>query len=457
MKINQNNINKIDNNLMDNTKNIFCEECTDDIILAKDNDVLTSESNEKKPKKLRKQCIHGERHDRCRECSKSSFCVHDKRKDGCRECCNKSNFCPHDKQKIKCKICNSDAVCLHGRFKNSCKDCGTVNLCEHGKIKSKCVDCDGSCVCIHKRQKAQCVECRGSQICIHTKRKADCVDCHGSQICIHKKNKSKCVICDGSCICVHKKIKTQCIICNGSSICLHKIQKASCIKCNGSRICIHTRQKSTCKKCHGGEICVHNKRKQYCKSCGGTSLCKSEWCDTYGNRKYEGYCVFCYTNLFPDKIMTRNYKTKELNVVDHIKEHYSEFTWVCDKRIQDGCSKKRPDLLLDLGTHIIIVEVDENAHTDYDCSCENKRLMELSKDVGYRPIVFIRFNPDQYTDINGKIIKSCWKINKVSGILQIDPKKEDEWKERIGTLCEQIQYWIDNQSEKMVEIIELFY
>ena len=30
-----------------------------------------------------------------------------------------------------------------------------------------------------------------------------------------------------------------------------------------------------------------------------------------------------------------------------------------DKRIKCGCSKRRPDLLLDLGTHVIIVEIDE--------------------------------------------------------------------------------------------------
>jgi len=48
--------------------------------------------------------------------------------------------------------------------------------------------------------------------------------------------------------------------------------------------------------------------------------------------------------------------------------------------------------MCDLGTHILIVEIDENAHAVYDCSCENKRLMELSQDVGHRPIVFIRFN-----------------------------------------------------------------
>ena len=95
----------------------------------------------------------------------------------------------------------------------------------------------------------------------------------------------------------------------------------------------------------------------------------------------------------------RNYKTKEKYVVDQIKQTFTNFTWVADKKVQDGCSRRRPDLLLDMGSHIIIVEIDENKHTDYDCSCENKRLMELSQDLQHRPIVFIRFNPDNYSKI----------------------------------------------------------
>jgi hypothetical protein len=35
--------------------------------------------------------------------------------------------------------------------------------------------------------------------------------------------------------------------------------------------------------------------------------------------------------------------------------------------------------------------------------------------------------------------------------------KQPEWDERIETLKQQIQYWIDNPTEKTIEIIELFY
>jgi len=32
-----------------------------------------------------------------------------------------------------------------------------------------------------------------------------------------------------------------------------------------------------------------------------------------------------------------------------------------------------------------------------------------------------------------------------------------EWEERINILNQQIQYWIDNKTNKTIEIIELFY
>ena len=166
----------------------------------------------------------------------------------------------------------------------------------------------------------------------------------------------------------------------------------------------------------------------------------------------------CFVNN-PDnanKPAMRNYKTKEMCVVNCIMQHYTQFTWVADRRVQGGCSLRRPDLLLDMGSHIIIVEIDENKHTGYDCSCEHKRLMEISQDLQYRPIVFIRFNPDSYKGQDGVIVKSCWKLNK-SGIMSIIARKHGEWEQRLETLILQIQYWVDNPTEKMVEIVELFY
>ena len=41
--------------------------------------------------------------------------------------------------------------------------------------------------------------------------------------------------------------------------------------------------------------------------------------------------------------------------------------------------------------------------------------------------------------------------------MTITKSKQPEWEERINCLKQQIQYWIDNPTEKTVEIVELFY
>ena len=185
--------------------------------------------------------------------------------------------------------------------------------------------------------------------------------------------------------------------------------------------------------------------------------CKSEWCLTRVSTKYDGHCLFCYMNLFPDKPVSRNYKTKEYSVVEYIKTKFPNLNWIADKIILGGCSKRRPDLLLDLFYQIIIIEVDENQHTDYDCSCQNKRIMELSQDLGHRPIVFIRFNPDDYKK-DGINITSCWGKNN-KGICIVKKSKKDEWMQRLHTLEEHINYWInsENTTNKTIETIQLFY
>ena len=185
--------------------------------------------------------------------------------------------------------------------------------------------------------------------------------------------------------------------------------------------------------------------------------CLSEWCNTQVRlHKYDGYCLFCYIHLFPDKPVTKNYKTKEKNVADFVLQQFSNFSWVTDKKIQHGCSRRRPDLLLDLGYQVIIIEIDENQHTDYDCSCENKRLMEISQDIGFRPLVIIRFNPDSYVNKNNQIIKSCWRANQ-SGIYIITKDNNNEWNNRLQILHNQIEYWSNNMTNKTIEVIHLFY
>ena len=209
----------------------------------------------------------------------------------------------------------------------------------------------------------------------------------------------------------------------------------------------------------------NKKKPTHCSGCKLENMidiknpkCKSEWCDILiSNKKYRGYCLFCFMNLFPNEKVSRNYKTKEIAVSDYIKTEFPDMDWICDKQIYGGCSKKRPDLLLDLGYQILIIEIDENQHRDYDSSCESFRLVQISQDLNHRPIIFIRFNPDDYLD-NDKNITSCWGING-NGICVVKKSKKREWNERLNILKNTVNYWKneEHKTDKTIEVIELFY
>ncbi len=114
---------------------------------------------------------------------------------------------------------------------------------------------------------------------------------------------------------------------------------------------------------------------------------------------------------------------------------FQDETWICDMRIEGGCSTRRPDLFLDMGSHIVIVEVDENKHDAYDCTYENRRLMEISQDLNHRHIVIIRFNPDGYVDTEQGRIPSPWAYDK-EGVSTIRRRWKKAWESRLEVLAE---------------------
>jgi len=259
-------------------------------------------------------------------------------------------------------------------------------------------------------------------------------------------------------LCEHGIETRRCKHCGGNQICQHDRIKSLCVICGGGGICEHNKRRTECLKCKGSQTCQHGKHKRRCNHCRGTDLCNNTWCETRKSSKYEGFCMPCFVNNPEnrDKPAMKNFKTKEKEVVDRIRDTFPDYTWIADKQVQDACSRRRPDLLLDLGTHIIIIEVDENKHSNYDCACENKRLMEISKDLQHRPIVLIRFNPDSYKNEEGILVKSCWRLNQL-GVMTIVSTKQKEWQERLNCLKYQVQYWINNRTDKTIETIQLFY
>ena len=310
--------------------------------------------------------------------------------------------------------------------------------------------------CFHGKSKSRCKECGGGAFCIHDKYKSRCKECGGGAFCIHDKHKSICRDCNGSAICIHDKYKSICRDCNGSAFCIHDKHKSICRDCGGRAICIHDKYKARCKECGGSAICIHDKQKAQCKECGGSSLCKTPLCASYKSKKFDGYCLRCFVYIHPDAPIIKNYKTKERTVVDFITEQFPQYDWINDKRIVDGCSKRRPDMLLDLGSHLVIIEIDENKHDSYTAECEIKRLNDISLDVGCRPIFMIRFNPDAYVK-NGIKITSCWGINGTTKTLMIKKSKIDDWNYRLECLKNNIMQSVIIPLLEPIQIVELFY
>ena len=186
--------------------------------------------------------------------------------------------------------------------------------------------------------------------------------------------------------------------------------------------------------------------------------CLSEWCDTrVTTNKYDGYCTHCFKNLKPnDPRMSKiRSKTKEELVREFINEHFEDF--VHDKPIEYGgcvCSMRRrvDHRKLVKGT-MLAIETDEFQHKSYEAQEEEIRYDDLFIGGHSGKWIFIRFNPDGYTDSKGK---------KRKGMLQANGNRNsEEVKRRLTYLKEQINKQIKriecDENTEIFEIHKLFY
>ena len=139
------------------------------------------------------------------------------------------------------------------------------------------------------------------------------------------------------------------------------------------------------------------------------------------------------------------YLREQLKLPEHIKE------LPCDKVVNRECNLYRPDLPYDCGTHIVIIECDEEQHKGYNweaCAsnrslkhAEEKRMYEIMLSYECKPVIFIRWNPDSYK-VNGVVNK---KFNQA--------KRLDILKKWIDYCC-QIEL---SQLKGLVQYKQLFY
>ena len=180
---------------------------------------------------------------------------------------------------------------------------------------------------------------------------------------------------------------------------------------------------------------IKNKR---CKGQGGN-------CETRVNRRYKGYCSFCFQHMFPKDPLTFQIrsKTKEIAVRDFINEHFEGFYH--DKTLYTGhcnCThRRRIDHRKLINGTILAIETDENQHKSYDKMDEEMRYDDLYM-IHSGKWVYIRFNPDKYKNHKGvsKNPKIASRLTKL--------KKEIEF---------QIERIKNNKNTELVERVYMYY
>ena len=169
--------------------------------------------------------------------------------------------------------------------------------------------------------------------------------------------------------------------------------KCSCGKYNASYNFegVPAKYCSLCKQ--DGMICVNIKK------------CLNKGCYTEANKKYKNYCTYCFQNLFPLDPLTFQIrcKTKEIAVRDFINSNFEGFQH--DKTLEyGGCdclNRRRIDHRKLINNTLLCIETDENQHKSYSKNDEQDRYNDLLTTFTCK-YIFIRFNPDSYSDKNKK-------------------------------------------------------
>ena len=168
----------------------------------------------------------------------------------------------------------------------------------------------------------------------------------------------------------------------------------------------------------------------------------------YGLSTQREYCAGCFAFLFPKSKQARKYLFKQNTIINELKLYFN-FD-IIDKKINGGCSDRKPDLIIDCFTHVINIEIDEeqHKHKSYTPECDENRYNELFSDFADRPFICIRFNPDKYI-IGKDTYHGCFTDKTIINT--------EEFNKRIKMLIKEIKYNQENIPNELFTIKYLFY
>jgi len=234
--------------------------------------------------------------------------------------------------------------------------------------------------------------------------------------------------------------------------------------CSGCKTSEMSRTSDMCQLCK--KVRAHygsNGKDTHCRGCATPDMVRiTDMCvrckTTHGTKKFKHHCVTCFCVVYPDEKFSRRVKSKELRVVAELRSTiFKEFPDIIskfDKRIEGGCSSRRPDIYSQCGAYDVCTEIDENQHVGYTTTCEESRINNIFSDAGV-PLWMVRFNPDSYTDSKGVKHKPMFKFNDKGDISLNVAESTVRFKVLQDTLRK--VFTTAPKEDCLVETIQLFY
>lgn len=394
---------------------------------------------------------------------KSTMCL------GCK--IKRASFGFEGGKKVRCKACKDEGMIdLMSKKCEACKIvCATFGV--PGGKHTHCVSCKTSEM-VNVKAKL-CQGCNKKQPFFgldKAKAATHCADCKNAEM--TDVRSKKCIVCKNNLASFgYNEKRTHCINCKKNDM-FHSGLK--CINCNKKQPAfgIYGGKNTHCGDCKTSEMidlvtkkCIECKKvaasfgyedtKEYnycgdCKKDGMINIkdikrkCKQENCYMRGNKKYDGYCTFCFQHLFPDNplCLEMNFKTFETKIRNVLIENNLEFTH--DKPIHhSGCdcsSRRRVDFWKIIGNTILAIEVDENQHKDYNKKDEEIRYDDLFMHFSGKWI-FIRFNPNKFK----------------KGSAVFNPRMETRTPRLLAEINKHIERIHKEENSELVEIHHLFF
>ena len=133
-------------------------------------------------------------------------------------------------------------------------------------------------------------------------------------------------------------------------------------------------------------------------------------CERIKNNKYKTVkeLFVTYRGLLKILFNTKDSRTKEINIVDIIKNQFKNINWICNKPLK---CLYRPDMYAIINNNILMIEIDENQHKNYDQILEEERIDTIYEELNKKNMTIIRINPDAYTDSNNIFHNSITEDN----------------------------------------------